>query len=267
MLKEKLDKEYDVIRAWNLLREDFASREDNVNTNSGAGGDLNKFLFVLFNNIKLVKTKNNIKPKFVMDDSGVQLKYYPYSTKLTVKDLRDQFDIFYNSLIEDVTSKTNIPSSITKDDVVNYEYMSQFKGRSFYIDTFLQALNKTERLAVLLNDTVALRKTLAKRFLGERKVLISHFARDNDLYVNLEEDYSELIEIIERYDVYAAKLKDIRDREEAAINAVFGYEERTIVKFLGSVPVFLIVIPFRHFVGIDKMIQYNLDDYLRASEG
>jgi hypothetical protein len=261
MSKEKPDKEYDIIKAWSLLREDFASRENNTSTYSGLGGDLSKFLFVLFNNIKLVPKSNSIT-KFVIEDSEIQLRYSS-SSYITVKELRNQFDNFYSYILEDASK---MPPYISKDLVADYEYMSQFKGKSFHIDTFLQALNKTERLSVLLNDSVALRETLQKRFLGERKVLISHFAKDNDVYVNLEEDFSELIEIIERHDVYAAKLKDIRDREAAAINAVFGYEERTIMTFLGSVPVFLVVIPFRHFVGIENMIKYDLDEYFRASD-
>ena len=47
---------------------------------------------------------------------------------------------------------------------------------------------------------------------------------------------------------------------------MLGYEEKTILKFLGSFPTWLIAMSFRKFIGLNGIIKYELDDFLRASD-
>lgn len=259
MSEEKPAKKFSVEKAWGLLKSDFASRTDNIHNNSGVGGDLKKFLFVLFTNVVLVESKNMAPLRFVFDDLGVKLIYYPYHD-ISVKDLRNHFDHFYNDALEN--QKEKFPPDITKEQVIDYEYMKQFKGKSFHIDTYLVALKSLKRLSDLLDESVPLREGLLKKSVQEKRALIEDFARDNDVYVDTENNYEELIRIIDKHPVYATKLKDINDRYNANIKSMLGYEEKTILMFLGSLPLYLSVIPFRNVIGIDRLVKYDLDEFL-----
>ena len=287
-MENKLDQPIEIDIAFGRLRQELCLRENNTSTSfSGLGGNVKQFLWLLLSDAECksdsvyieelvgacTKVNNkdgsteelidtlklsNSEPIFCFSNNKLYLKCYPGYHACTVLQLREKLNQF-------IADNNIVLPDVLETQVTDVSYMSQYKGRSFYMDLYLKCLNDCYQLKELLISKEPLRKTINQKFSKEKENLVSLYAKDNNLSLNLKNDYYNVISIIKKSKIHFVKWNDICAREEKENASLLEDENiKSILDFINSVPVYITIIPLRIIVSLELMIKFNLDKHLSS---
>lgn len=280
------------------FREELACRKDVKYTASRLGGNVNQYFLLLSPGIKckeifykkilgndldntyLLETEdlenivnkykeNPTPPNFYLDNGKIIFEYDILS-KTTVLELRNLFDKFITDF------NIELPN-ITEEQIISLDYMLRFKDKSLSLNIYLKCLDACHCLNRLLNDESSMNyfkkslKDFNSNYLSEKKHLILSFAKKcGFLEVELKDSFSNskhYMSIFKKDDVFKNELNELFIRYElnknTFINSFFDIKN---CKLLSIVPKYISLFPIRKVIGIERLVEYHLDDYLLKSE-
>jgi len=305
MLLDK-DELADITTSFERLKLELTFRSDNHYTQSGMGGNISQFFHLLkmdvvlesdhsyiqktinkykdtdSNSVELRKVhdKNHLMPEFIVSNNKLYLKYYKVDDKITVKDLRLLLDDFF------IKNKIDFPE-ITQDQIIDIDYMQQFKGISLNMDSFIRCIEECNKLKSFLEFNKPVKDAIMKKLLLDKKAFILNFIKNYNLtfYINSEkqynfvlkmfdqdqdylrqfkddEIYSKVFQLINNNSVYIKQYKAMCHSYDVMCDSLLGYREKESLTIINSMPSFISILPCRTIIGLEYAIDYTLDEYI-----
>jgi hypothetical protein len=305
MFKDK-DELADIETSFDRFRLELCCRPDNLHTQSGMGGNIRQLFYLLKMDVLLesdhsyvqktiekykdtdslttelrkARDENHLTPEFIVRNNKLYLKFGTTSDKITVKDLRLLFDAFF------INNKIDLPE-ITQEQIIDIEYMQQFKGVSINLDAFIRCIEECNKLKSCLEVNKPIKDSIKSKLSLDKRCFILNFLKNYNLtfYINSEkqydivlklfdndrdclkqfkddETYSKVLQLLDNNITYHKQYEDMCHSYEVMCNSLIGYREKECLTIINMMPSFISIVPCRTIIGIQNLVYYNLDDYL-----
>jgi hypothetical protein len=253
----------------------LTSRKDNSYLFSGIGGDNSLYFWLIKNRMKIVmvddfavdevidantvlghyKDKEELSsPTFAYENSKYVLKYDKHCANISVLGLR-------NKLNEFITSNNIVVDQVSDQQLVNLDYLNQFKGTTLEVDSFMCCVNICHLINQKLVNLELLFDQLTKAINDDKNAIIKDFT-SRFTFIDSDEDHQSLMQMINSNKEFEPHMCDIDHRLTNITQNIFGYEMKKYFDVLNSMPQHTIIIPMRLIIGIQYLVKFSIDTYL-----